>query len=421
MKKVLVLLLFVSLVAFQVFGGGAKEVTSEEGPITLTFMRTGTPEVLRGIFEPIIAEFEAENPGIKIDMQDLGWSDAEKTLQTMAASQTLPDLMYHLPGTIFDLADKGLILDLAPYIDEELRNDMYPSMMEAGQYKGKQYMMTTAGMTLMMWYHTEIFERAGLDPNSPPKTWDELLESVAAIDKLDGVSGIGMYGKAGGGETSFVFESLFTSAFEGAAWNSATSRYVYDTPEGKKAAIEALTMIQKLVPFAQDNVVEFGRFDCRTMIRDGKVGIVLDGVNLANQVKNEMAAGTIKAALLPAASDGIVSTAVNVGGWYIPTNSKHPDEAWRFLRYLMKTENQVKHAQYGSVPILKSEAAYYEGDAYKATVSASVNSSFAEGVSPQSNALWLSTGEQLQRLILGMQSPSETIENINKEHKNIYK
>lgn len=49
-------------------------------------------------FCSIIADFEKEYPNIKIDMQDLGWSDAEKTLQVMASSKTLPDVMYHLPG-----------------------------------------------------------------------------------------------------------------------------------------------------------------------------------------------------------------------------------------------------------------------------------------------------------------------------------
>lgn len=39
----------------------------------------------------------------------------------MAASETLPDVMYHLPGTIFDLADKGLVLDLTSYVDDELK------------------------------------------------------------------------------------------------------------------------------------------------------------------------------------------------------------------------------------------------------------------------------------------------------------
>ena len=42
------------------------------------------------------------------------------------------------------------------------------------------------------------------------------------------------------------------------------------------------------------------------------------------------------------------------GRWFIPTNSAHPDEAWTFLRYMMRTENQIEHAKYGSVPMLKS-------------------------------------------------------------------
>lgn len=59
-------------------------LASAEETVTLSFVRTGTPEVLHEIFDDIIANFEAEYPNIKIDMQDLGWSDAEKTLQTMA-------------------------------------------------------------------------------------------------------------------------------------------------------------------------------------------------------------------------------------------------------------------------------------------------------------------------------------------------
>ena len=117
-------------------GGGSDET------VTLTLMRTGTPEVLHGIFDPIIAQFEKDHSNIKIDMQDLGWGDAEKTIQTMSASKTLPDVMYHLPATIFDLAEKGLILDLTPYLDDELKNDMYPAMLQAGQYNGKQYMIS---------------------------------------------------------------------------------------------------------------------------------------------------------------------------------------------------------------------------------------------------------------------------------------
>ena len=165
--------------------------SAETETVTLTFMRTGTPEILHEIFDPMIEEFEKEYPNIKIDMQDLGWSDAEKTLQTMAASETLPDVMYHLPGTIFDLADKGLVLDLTSYVDDELKNDMYPAMLQAGQYDGKQYMITCGGSTIMLWYNTELFEQAGLDPENPPKTWDEFKAACEALSKIDGIAPFG--------------------------------------------------------------------------------------------------------------------------------------------------------------------------------------------------------------------------------------
>lgn len=394
-----------------------EEATEPNGEqVTLTFVRTGTPEILREIFEPIIAQFEEEHPNIKIDMQDLGWSDATQSIQAWAASETLPDLMYHLPGTIFDLADKGLILDLSDYLDDELVNDMYPSMLEAGQYNGGQYMITCGASTITMWYNADLFTEAGLDPDNPPQTWDELLAACEALSKLDGIAPIGIYSSPAGGETSFLYESLFTSEYGGSAWNG--SGYVYDTEEGKDAAIKTLQFIQDLTQYAQDSYVEYGRFDCRTLLANGDVAIVLDAPNMANQIPDQLADGSMRCALLPAGSSGVNSSAVNVGGWYIPTNCEYPDEAWTFLRYLMETENQIAHSTYGSVPILKSEGATYT-DGYTAVLAQSVENSYAEGICPDTNALWEVNGEQLQLLMMGNQTAEQTWEAMSTGHADI--
>lgn len=433
MKKVFALLLAACMVLAMLTacGGAANEsaaptnsatpAPADKGDevVTLTFMRTGTPEVLHGIFDPMIEAFESEHPNIKIDMQDLGWADAEKTLQTMAASRTLPDVMYHLPGTIFDLADKGLILDLAPYVDDGLKADMYPAMMQAGQYDGKQYMITCGGSSIMLWYNADMFEQAGLNPDAPPATWAEFLKACEALDKLDGIDPLGLYAKSAGGETSFLFESLFTSAYGGSAWDAATNQYVYDSDAGKAAAVEALQFLQDITAYAQDSYVEYGRFDVRTLLRDGKVAMVFDAINMANQVPDQLADGSIRCAVLPCGASGVNSTAVNVGGWYIPTNSAHPDEAWTFLRYMMETANQIEHAKYGSVPMLKSEADTYS-DGYMLNVIKSMENSYAEGICPQTNALWAVNGEQLQLLMMGKQSAEQTQANIAAEHSEIY-
>ncbi len=386
-------------------------------PVTITFVRTGTPEILREIFEPIIAKFEAENPDIKVEMQDLGWADAEKSLQTWSASKTLPDVMYHLPGTIFDLASKDLVMDLTPYLDAELTGDMYTSMLEAGQYDGKQYMIACGGSTLMFWYDVEMFEKAGLDPNNPPKTWNEFL---AACEKLKaaGLTPFAMYGKPSGGETSFVFESLYTTQKGGGAWDFTANQYVYDTDAEKANATETLKFMQDISKYAQEGFVEMGRFDARTLFKDGKAAMIFDLINMANQIPEKLEAGTVKVTSIPAGASGVNSSAVNLGGWYIPKNSKNPDAAWKFLRYLMESENQLAHAKYGSVPILKSEAASYTSG-YIMDVIKTVEKSYAEGICTKTTALWSATGEQLQVMLMGNQTPEQTIKNIVESHNEI--
>ncbi len=412
MKKLFALLLALAMV-FTLAG-----TALADDPVTITLVRTGTPEVLHDIFEPMIEAFEAEHPNIKVELQDLGWSDATQSLQTWASSDTLPDVMYHLPGTIFNLATMDKILDLTPYMDDELKEDMFPSMLEAGQFEGKQYMAICNATSLMLWYNADLFEQAGLDPDSPPTTWAEMLEACEALSKLDGIKPLGLYASPAGGETSFVFESLFTTEYGGSAWDPEAGGYVYDTEEGKEAAVNTLQFLQDLTAYAQDNYVEYGRFDCRTLLTNGDVAMVLDGINMANQMPDQLADGSMRCALLPAGASGIQSTAINCGGWYIPTNCEHPDEAWEFLRYTMQTENQLAHAKYGSVPILKSEAATYT-DGYMATVAASLENSYAEGICADTDALWEVNGEQLQLLMMGEQTAEETWEAISEGHADI--
>ena len=434
MKKLLAVLMAVCMLATVLAGCGSSSTAAPSSEpaasadaagdksdevVTLTLVRTGTPEVLHEIFDPLIAEFETQHPNIKIDMQDLGWADAEKTLQTMSASRTLPDVMYHLPATIFSMYEKGLILDLTDYVDDDLKADMYPAMMEAGQYNGKQLMITCAASSLIMWYNADLFEQAGLDPDNPPKTWDELLDACEALSAIDGISPMGMYAAPGGGETSFFFESLFTTQIGGSAWDADNNRYLYDQEDYKADAVKTLQLIQDLTAYAQEGYVESGRFATRTLMRDGKVGMVLDLPNMANQIPDGLADGTFRAAALPCGDSGVSSTAINAGGWFIPTNCEHPEEAWTFLRFMMETENQFAHEKYGSVPILKSEVDLYTSD-YMKQIIKGMEISYPEGICVDTNALWTVTGEQLQLLMMGEQTAEDTWTNISTEHGEIY-
>lgn len=397
-------------------GGGSG---SGDEKVTLAFMRTGTPEQLRPLFEPMIEEFEKQNPNITIDMQDLGWADATSSIGVMAGSKTLPDVMYHLPGQVFELAEQGLVLDVSDRMSDELRDDIYPVLLESGQYQGKQYLVPSAATPLLLWYSVDLFEKAGLDPDNPPSTWEEYLDAAAAIEKATGVPGSGMYSKPAGGETSFMFESLYASEVGGPSWDADAQKYTYDEASNADAAVNALQFMKDMTKNAQPNLVEYDRFTTRTLLRDGKVGMALDGINMVGQVKDQVDSGDIRVAAMPAGASGESISAINVGGWFIPSSSEHPDEAWKFLEFLMSTGNQTTHSSYGSVPVLKSETAQYEGQ-YWDVLTEALLSGVPEGISPKTGSLWTTNGEQLQALLTTKQPASKTLENIVEEHSAEY-
>lgn len=422
MKKVISLFIVTLILASCSANNDQNNAEGEEEVTEITFMRTGTPDKIRDIFEPIIEDFEEENPDIKVDLKDFGWDEAEKEVQTMGSSQSFPDVMYHLPGTIFDLADKGMIRDLNGYLDEdsELKDDITPALLEAGQYDNKQYIIPSGATTLLLWYNADLFEEAGLDPDSPPETWEDTLSAAKKIDEETDASGIAMYGSPGGGETSFLFESLFASEIGENTWDPEEQTYLYDKAEYKDSAVETLDFIDDLTEYAQSNIEEYDRFEVRPLLRDDKSGMVLETVNMVNEVSDEVDDETIRAAQIPAGASGDQISAVNMGGWFIPENSEHPDEAWKFIKFLMETENQIKHSTYGSVPILNSEAEELEGE-YGDVISKSVQESVPEGVSPNTDILWDETGDELQKLMMSDdQTPQKTLENINQKHKEIY-
>ena len=64
--------------------------------------------------------------------------------------------------------------------------------MELGLYEGRNYAVPTAVDGSFIVYNIDLFEQAGLDPDNPPSTWDDVLEAARAINDLgDDTSAIG--------------------------------------------------------------------------------------------------------------------------------------------------------------------------------------------------------------------------------------
>jgi multiple sugar transport system substrate-binding protein len=162
------------------------EVTGKvEGQVT--FQTWNLKANFKDYFEGVIADFEKKYPGAKVKWIDQPAEGYPQKLSADAAGGTLPDVVNVSPDLAYPLAKAGLALDLekaagkyrGEYLDGAWKSQEMPGM--KGVYAFPWYLNTGP-----MFYNKDLFKQAGLDPEKPPKTYDQLFENaITMAEKSD--------------------------------------------------------------------------------------------------------------------------------------------------------------------------------------------------------------------------------------------
>ena len=141
---------------------------------------------LTTIVDGLVADFMKENPDIEVKAIYAGnYNDARiKALAALKSGQPAQlSVMFSID--IYELIEQDAIVafdDIVETDDERAwLASFYPSLMENGMTQGKTWGIPFQRSTIVMYYNKDAFREAGLDPEMPPATWDEL---VAAGKKL---------------------------------------------------------------------------------------------------------------------------------------------------------------------------------------------------------------------------------------------
>ncbi len=134
----------------------------------------------------LVNEFQASHANIKIERQELGsWDEMrEKTLTAFAAG-TGPDIFRI---AVFDTALYAVRNAVVP-LDEQVaasgmkKEDFIPGFLANVMYDGKMWAMPWKGSAVTFFWNKRLFEEAGLDPEKPPTTWNEVTEYAKQLTK----------------------------------------------------------------------------------------------------------------------------------------------------------------------------------------------------------------------------------------------
>ena len=200
------------------------------------------------LHDELVAEFNATHPDIQVQSQYIGspWTGRDKLLTAIAAGSP-PDVALVDDYWIPQLAATGNIIKLGDYIDAATRADIFPLFWESASYEGEIWAMPYAASNLVLYYNKDLFAQAGLDPDVPPRTWEDLVEYATKLTKdLDGDGQVDQWGlmmptQAMKGVIYYYIPFLWQNG--GELFNEDYTECIVDSTAG----VEALQFLQDLV------------------------------------------------------------------------------------------------------------------------------------------------------------------------------
>ena len=135
-------------------------------------------------FNKAIAQFEAENPDVKILWTDVPWSAMESKILPSVSAKTAPDVVNLNPDFAALLAERNAWLELDELVSESEKSVYLPKIWQASQLDNKTFGIPWYLTTEITIYNTDLFQKAGLE--KPPATYQELAEVAKTIKEKTG-------------------------------------------------------------------------------------------------------------------------------------------------------------------------------------------------------------------------------------------
>ncbi|WP_318787335.1 ABC transporter substrate-binding protein [Nonomuraea angiospora] len=259
--------------------GGAKAVT-----ITVACQPAKSAPKERQAWDDDVATFMKAHPGVTVKSTDQQPCFDPKTFGPKLAGGQM-ETVFVVPVTNYDdVIGQGQALDITQYTGSIKNwNDLRPDVRELVTKDGKVYGVPNVHYGVGLVYNRSLFTKAGLDPDTPPKTWAEVREAAKKIAAL-GPGYVG-YGEYSGGNTGGWH---FTQAIYGRGGSILTpdnKKAAFNSPEGK-AVLQNLHDM-RWVDNSMGNKLLVGWESLMMAMGSGKVGMMLGAPDVVTDVVNK--------------------------------------------------------------------------------------------------------------------------------------
>ena len=279
-----------------------------------------------------VKRFEADNPGIKVEVTTIPYPEFQQRLLTAVQGGNAPDVSTVDQIWVAAFAEAGAIADLGePAKAAGLKPDsFFKGAWDSANYKGKLWGIPfNVDVWQFSFLNNALFKAAGIDPASI-ESWAGLKAAAEKLtDASKGKYGVGLF--AHKGEDTVVVMDSFIFSNGGKVLNDDGSCGLTS-----KESIEALEYLESLAPYAPKGIANASSGDMRELFLNGSLGVefwpALEQPTLQkSKIDWDFVNGTAPQGKTPVGT---------YGGWnlVIYKSSPHQEAAWKFIQYLTRPD-----------------------------------------------------------------------------------
>jgi len=342
-KRVISLFLVLSLLVAVV--GGCTTVAPQAAPaaapgdatVTLEFSQWWEPELPAGAFRALMDEFEAQNPGIKVQLISGPYSTTREQVVAGAAAGTMSDVVGLDGAWVSDFVKQGSLASLSDLMAQAGYDDS--GLAAQIQLNGATYMIPVVNFVYPVFVNLDLMAAAGVA--NPPTTRSEFAAAAAAL--VDPSSN--RYGWVL--PLSLEQPNGIQNDVMSWAWASGGSMMADGSPDLTNDAVRSVAEFIKGLYDA--GVIAPGAFSMREQDKveefvNGRVGMMISSLAHINMIRERNPDLNFAITALPAEDGYTGKRGLPYASWGIgvAANSPHQAEAWKLVEFLMSEETNSK-------------------------------------------------------------------------------
>lgn len=320
--------------------GCAPRKQADPGKTRLQFWTISLQPTYTDYINNIIKEFERDHPDVTVEWVDIPYNALKQKLTAAIAGGVPPDVVNLNSEFAQVLAQNYALLDMDEAVPDAHKKIYFEGLWNAARFRDRNYAIPWYVTTRVVMYNRDIFEKAGLNPDKPPVTWDETGEYTRIIRQKTGIYG---YMPA----IKFLEDLAIRDI---PAVNEDRNKALFNSPEG----VKLLTWYADL---SKDNMIppetiSDGYQGALNRYQSGQLGMVIAGPTLLNRIEKDSpnVFKVTDVAPMPIDKAGVVPAAtMNLA---VPVSSKHKELAVEFALFVTNDKNQLEFCKL--VPLLPS-------------------------------------------------------------------